>query len=128
KHPYSPTIRDVKNAERIFMEGYFRYQQKILDTFQSNYKLKHALKKPKVVKRKFKNYNRQYAGYVDTSNDTIIYIGLFNFKNKTKAEQYFSQWKKVIFLGSEGFYSKNQEHVQINISKRDFIFKIYNAQ
>ena len=86
--------------------------------------IKSKYKNPKNVINKYYKYNRQYAGFINKYNDTIVYVGLLNFENKRKANNYFEGWKENIFFGFDGFYEKNQENFLINLSKKEFVYKL----
>ena len=121
----TPNITEIRKAEKIFSKKYYEYRTNVLDSFNVDKSIiKKKLKTQKNVIKKFYKYNRQYIGFIDKSNDTIITIGLLNFSNKRKAEKYFQDWKKTIQFGFHGFYENNQEWVSINISKNDFVYKI----
>ncbi|MAU16008.1 MAG: hypothetical protein CMH46_10780 [Muricauda sp.] len=123
--PITPRISEIKRAEKILSEKYYEYRTNILDSFYVDKSIvKTKLKEPKNVVKKFYKYNRQYIGYVNNSNDTIITIGLLNFANKRKANKYFPDWEKTVQFGFHGFYENNQEWISINITKKDFIYKI----
>jgi len=125
--PYKPSIEDIKKAEKFLSENYYSYEQNILDSFQiTKHKISLEFKNPKNVIKKFQKYNRQYAGFINSSKDTIIYIGLLNFANKKKAEEYFDGWKEIIMLGSDGFYDKNQDSFLINQTKTSFVYRIHS--
>tara|TARA_R110002049_G_scaffold225046_1_gene396891 strand:+ start:1003 stop:1533 length:531 start_codon:yes stop_codon:yes gene_type:complete len=129
KKPYTPTIEDIKKAENFLFDNYYQYKVKVFRHFNYDENLINKLLKPKYkkaqkVKKKFCKYNRQYAGYINSSNDTIIYIGLLNFSNKKKAEQQFNGWQEKILIGFGDFYEKNQDFYNINISKDEFIYKL----
>ncbi len=123
KEPYSPTLNQVKRAESLFFSKYYEYRRGVLNSFKSDYKINPKLREPKNVKKRFFKYYRQYAGYVNNSNDSIIYIGLFNFSNQKKAAHYFEGWDKTLFLGSGKYYEENQEFYLINLTKNKIIFK-----
>ncbi|MCC9070171.1 hypothetical protein LNQ49_00940 [Flavobacterium sp. F-65] len=125
KKGYTPTMDDIKKTETHLLNNYYEYEANVLDSFnidKSKFNVK--FKKPLNVKKKFLKYNRQYAGFIDKSNDTIIYIGLLNFKNKKLANKYFEGWKENIFFGFDGFYEKNQKTYLYNLSKNKFIYKL----
>lgn len=129
KKPYTPTIEDVKKAENFLFENYYDYELKVLTYFKYDKSLiqkllKSKYKEPKKVKKKFCKYNRQYAGYINYSNDTIIYIGLLNFSRIKKAEQRFTGWKDELLMGFGDFYEKNQAFYNINMNKKDFVYRL----
>ncbi|MBA9073171.1 hypothetical protein GGR22_001297 [Flavobacterium gossypii] len=123
KEPFTPTLKQIKQAEDLFFSSYYEYRTKVLDSFKSNHKLDTKLKEPKKVKNKFFKYYRQYAGYTNSSNDSIIYIGLFNFSNQKKANDYFEGWDKILCLGSGKFYQDNQEFYIMNLTQKKIVFK-----
>jgi hypothetical protein len=125
KEGYTPTIDNIKIVEEYLFHNYYIYETNLLDSFnldQSKFKLK--FKKAAKVKKKFLKYNRQYAGFISKSNDTIIYIGLLNFENKRLANKYFEGWKENILFGSHGFYQKNHEKYFYNLTKNKLIYNI----
>jgi hypothetical protein len=123
--PLTPNISEIKRAEKILSEKYYEYRTNILDSFNVDKSIiNKKLKEPKNVVKRFYKYNRQYIGYVNNANDTIVTIGLLNFANKRKAEKYFPDWKKTVQFGFHGFYENNQEWISINISENEFIYKI----
>ena len=78
-----PNIEDVKRGEDFLFSHYYEHETKIrahfgLDIASVNVKYK----KPENVKKKFKKYNRQYVGYINTEKDTILHLSLLNFSNK----------------------------------------------
>ena len=127
KKAYTPTLEEIKRAEKILSEKYYEYETNILDSFNLDKSIiKKRLKKSKNVVRKFYKYNRQYISYIDQKEDTIISLGLLNFSNKKKANEYFPNWKNEFLVGFGKYYQKNQKLYSINITKNDFIYKIEN--
>lgn len=129
KEGYTPTIEDIRKAELFLFNNFYTYEVNVLKHFkykdeQIDKIIKPKFKNPKKVIKKFCKYNRQYAGYINKSNDTVLYIGLFNFSKKKKAEEKFFNWKNKIFLGSGDYYQKNQEFYTINLSRGEFVYKL----
>ena len=125
KEPLNPNILEIKRAEKILSEKYYEYRTTILDSFNTDKSIiRKKLKVPKNVVKRFYKFNRQYIGYMNNSNDTIITIGLLNFANKRRAEKYFPDWKKTVQFGFHGFYENNQEWISINITENEFVYKI----
>lgn len=114
---YPVNIKEAIEAEKFIQTNYYEYKKNQLNHFNSNYNIA-RFENPKNFKKNFKNYNRQYSGFVDQSNDTIIYVGMLNFKNKKKANSYFERWKEILILGSGDWYYANQEYFLYNISKK----------
>lgn len=130
--PYTPTIEDVKKVENFLLQNYYEYWVNFYRAFDYddrliNKLLKSKYKNPENVKKKYKKYNRQYIGYINSSNDTIIYIGLLNFRNKRKAEYYFEGWREQIIFGFGDFYQENQRNYRFNISKKEFVYKVMKS-
>jgi len=122
---YVPTIDEVKKAEIFISENYFYYENTISDFFKTKSKNSTSrYRDPKNVIKKYRKFNRQYISYINDQNDTIIYVGLLNFKNKQKADFYFNGWTEMIMAGSGGFYSENQKYFVINLTKKKFVYKV----
>ncbi|SCZ01107.1 hypothetical protein [Flavobacterium caeni] len=122
KEPVTPNLNQIIRSENILYKDYYKYRKSVLDSFRSNYKINSKYLKSKNVQKKFSKFNRQYAGYTNQIGDTIIYIGLFNFNNLKKAENYFENWDTILFLGSGGFYEGNQEFYEINLNQNKIEF------
>jgi len=117
--PITPTIEQVIISEKILDNYYYQYNIILnkrfnIDTTSINPKYQNPLK----VKKKFYKYYRQYAGYIDTNKDTIIYIRLMNFSNKKQANKRFADWENFIDSGYGDWYEKNQSRFYINLSKK----------
>lgn len=110
-------ISEAIEAEKYIQTNYYIYKRNELNHFKSDYDI-NSFKNPMNVKKKFKNYNRQYSGFRDQNNDTIIYVGMLNFKNKKKANDYFGAWKESLILGNGDWYYSNQEYFLYNLSKQ----------
>ena len=124
EEPLTPSIKSIKEAESIFSEKYYDYKSALIEVYGIEAsKINEDLKTPENVIEKFYNYNRQYIAYQNLSKDTIITIGLLNFKNKRKANKYFKDSETTIQYGFHGFYEKNQEWISINISRNQIRFK-----
>jgi len=120
----TPTIDNIKLAEDILFDKYYIHRVNVFKRFEARESLiPQKYRKAKNVKKKFNKYYRQYAGFVNKSNDTIIYIGLFDFSNKKKAQKYFEGWDQAVSIGFDGFYLNHQEYYEINISKNEIIDK-----
>lgn len=125
KTAYTPTIKDIKETENFLFNNYYEYETNVLDSFNLDKSvIKIKFKKRENVKKLFFKYNRQYVGYTNKCNDTIIYVGLLNFSNKKFANKYFEGWKDNIFFGFDGFYQKNQKNYRYNLSKNKFVYKL----
>lgn len=124
KKPYTPTIKDITNAENILFDKYYSHRISLLERFGIDKKeIKKKYKSPNKVKKKFYKHYRQYVGYINKNKDTIIYVGLFNFYCKKRAKKYFEGWDKVVFLGSGKYYERNQESYLINLTSKKIVDK-----
>ena len=119
--PFTPSLNQVKRAEKIMHENYYDFQVKWFDSLNVQSKLDVINNKPATFIKHFRKYNRQYTGYCDESKDSIIYIGLLNFSNKKKSELYFSSWKEMIVFGAGEFYEKNFRFCKINLTKEKIV-------
>ena len=117
KEKITININDAIEAEKFIMENFYEHRMRLLNHFGSNHNIK-KLKDSKMVKRRFKHYNRQYAGYIDKQNDTIIYVGMLNFSNARKANHKFNGWNNQLLLGTGDWYYSNQDSFIYNKTKR----------
>jgi hypothetical protein len=113
---YTPTINQVIRAEKIMHENYHNFEIIIADSLKLTGK--HDLKdsNSKTFIKHFRNYNRQYSGYLNENKDSLIFIGLLNFKNKKRIKPYFDDWKEEIFLCSGTFCKKNFKLCKVNLT------------
>jgi len=119
KKSFTPTEAQIKEAERILVEQYNLSKKEIVDSINKN--SKETLSYPKSVKnvkKRLCKYRRQYIGYTTKENDTIISVNLLNFKNKSKAKKYFSNWEKEYIIGFDGFYYENIEYFNVNLTDK----------
>ena len=113
---YTPNINQVIRAEKIMHENYHNFQIKLYDSL--NIRPIYTLKddKAKTFIKHFRYFNRQYSGYLDENKDTLVCIGLLNFKNKKIIKPYFDDWKEEIFLCSGTFCKKNFKLCKVNLT------------
>jgi hypothetical protein len=127
KEKITPTIEQIKRAEKILKENIFGYYEKALNSgiiyFHSsdNAKtredsLRLLLDMVKNVKKDMKNYYRQYLGYISNTNEEKIIIYLFNY-GTWSARNIFKNWKDDYCLGSGEFYDNNTFRFLINLTK-----------
>lgn len=117
KKSFTPTESQLKEAEKLLKEQYNLSKRKIVDSLSNAGR--EGLKYPdevKNVRKKLCKYRRQYVGYVNKDNDTIISINLLNFKKRRKAEKYFTDWETRYIVGFDGFYYKNMEYFDANLT------------
>lgn len=122
---YTPKIEDIVKAENFLMNNYYEYETNVLDSFKlDKIKINVKYKNPRLVRKKFYKYNRQYIGFINKSNDTIIHVILLNFSNKNKANENFSGWRENIVFGFGEFYEMNQKNYRFNLSKKKFEYRV----
>lgn len=117
----TPSNEQIQMAEKIFLKQYNLSRI----NFVNNYNISHneRINSPKIIpypRKAFKEYLRQYIGYVNERKDTIIVIGLFNFKNKRKIKEYFPNWQNEFIVGFGDFYEKpcNVDYFSVNLTKK----------
>jgi len=117
KSSFTPTNEQIEQAEKLLLEQYNSSKMDFVDNTNANSveELKYS-KKVKDVKKKLCKYKRQYIGYTTKENDTIIAIGLLNFKNKKKANKHFYDWENTYVIGFDGFYEENTEYFTANLT------------
>ena len=113
---YTPTINQVIRAEKIMHENYHIYEIMIYDSLKLTGKQDLKNSKPKTFIKHFRHYNRQYSGYLNENKDSLVCIGLLNFKNKKRIKPYFDDWKEEIFLCSGTFCQKNFRLCKVNLT------------
>lgn len=115
----TPTVEQIKRSETILFNNYYNYEINLCKKFNSDTTfIKTKYRKPNKVKKRFRKYYRQYAGFINTEKDTIIFIRLMNFSNKKRAKENFSNWDKFISSGSGGWYLNNEERFFIDLTKK----------
>jgi hypothetical protein len=115
----TPTIEQIKRSETILFNDYYNYEINICKFFNSDTTfLKAKYKKPENVKKRYRKYYRQYAGYVNIDKDTIIFMNLMNFTNKKRANDKFEYWDKSILYGFGDWYLNNEELFYINLTNK----------
>jgi hypothetical protein len=113
---FTPSINQIIRAEKIMHENYHNYEMMIIDSLKLTGESDLKSSNPKTFISHFRNYNRQYSGYIDENKDSIIFIGLLNFKNKKRIKPYFDNWKEEIFLCSGSFCQKNFRLCKVNLT------------
>jgi hypothetical protein len=106
---FTPSVQDIQKAESLLLNNYnsiMSSDERILN-FQPI----------KSVKRKFEKYVRQYLGFIDSSNNYIIFIQLLNFNVSHKdKERSFNGWKSYFITGSGTFYESNTSRYLVNLN------------
>lgn len=110
KERMTPTKDQVKQAEQIFIEKY--------NSTMGNDPRVLGFKPVEDVKNKFREYNRQYLGYIDQNGDKVILIQLLNFENRRKAKKNFPNWQNEFITGFGDFYERNVTIFTVNISDK----------
>lgn len=120
--PVQINIKNAIEVEELFLKQYY-YRQIYFDKKFNQPLTSNKYHEPKYVKNKFRRYNRQYYGYLNKDHDTIVFLGLLNFKNKKIVKEYFYLWKEELIFGSGDIIYENRKLFWINISKDSIILK-----
>ena len=113
----TPSLDMIKRAEDIFHQQLNKYYADLNKINPNRFANVHHINS----KKYFRLWKRQYIGYVNHENDTIILMNLMNFKRKKKAEKNFENWDKYFFTGMDGYYTYNLRNYQINICKKKYV-------
>lgn len=88
---YILSIDDVQQYENILKDSYIANKE-IASSSDAN---------SEIIPKHFKNFKRQYSGYINSSGDTLLVVCFIDFTNKQKAKKFFFNWKyQQIYLGS----------------------------
>jgi hypothetical protein len=123
---FEPSIEDVEKSEQILYENLRTH----LENKFSNIREKYPLTKDEInewkktidkadTKRQYRNFNRQYAGFINEKDERLIYIRLLNFSKPKQAIKYFENWKEEIIVGFGDFYEENTRVFVINIDRNE---------
>ncbi|WP_411032420.1 hypothetical protein [Spongiimicrobium sp. 3-5] len=123
KESFTPTKEQIKEVEKMLIAQYNSSKVSMVDSLRKKNPNENLVypKPANNVKRKLCKYKRQYFGYIAKTGDTIISVNLLNFKNKRKANKYFSNWKTEYVVGFDGFYYDNMEYFNANLTKNKLI-------
>lgn len=125
---FEPSIEDVEKSElilyenlRVFLEDRFSRTLKEhtltpleIDTWKKTIKNANS-------KKQYRNFNRQYAGFISDEKEKLIYIRLLNFSKPSLANRYFENWKEEIVIGFGDFYEENTRVFVINIDQNEIV-------
>jgi hypothetical protein len=118
---YTPEIEDVVEAEKMFSTGYYQYRKAVAARFPNiRYVVSDRFKDPRAVIKKYYQYNRQYAGFINKSNDTIIYLSAMNFAKREQAEKDFAGWKEKVVIDAVT-NENDQLNLEVNITKNTIV-------
>lgn len=88
---YILSITDVQEYESILKNGFISNNE-IANSSDIN---------SESIAKHFKNFKRQYSGYINSSGDTLLVVCFIDFTNRKKAKEFFYSWKyQQIFLSS----------------------------
>ena len=110
---FEPTVNEIQIGEEILKNDLKSFlRKKFIDT-QKEYSLSEAeLKQWEKtienvdVKKQYKRYNRQYAGFINKSGERILLIRLLNFKSNKKLKSTLKIGKMKFRLGLVNFMKK----------------------
>lgn len=72
----------------------------------------------------FKNYNRQYMGFLLPSGETLIIINLLNFKCRRKAKEMFHGWEESFIIGHGSYYEQNSIIISVYLNQQRLVLGI----
>lgn len=105
-HKFTPEVDDVLMAERIFID---------------KYKLPgigHSSKKKKSIKKMYRNYGRQYLGFVTFSGKKIVLIQLLNFDiTDAQLKNVYKDFHSRFIIGAGEFFERNCVIVLVDLNK-----------
>lgn len=107
---FTPKVDDLKIAESL-----------LCDQYNNAYTSDQRTIKFEVVenvRRKFRNYNRQYIGYINQDQERVILIHLLNFSSKKNIRRHFQNWENEYIIGFGDFYEKNVVTFKANLTKK----------
>ncbi|MBE9599481.1 hypothetical protein [Pedobacter sp. MC2016-24] len=84
KKHFTPSLADVKKAESFLLSN--ASDVKYINMF--------GMYEPRKLKKKLRQYNRQYIGYQNAELDSVILINLLNFSKRKHAKNNFDDWTK----------------------------------
>jgi len=123
---FEPSIEDVKKAEQILYENLGDYLEREFLKVREEYPLtKEDINKwEKTIdnadtKKLYRNYNRQYAGFINEVGERLVYMRLLNFRSPEQSKKYFENWKEEIVVGFGDFYEENTRVFVINIDRNE---------
>lgn len=121
-----PSVEDIKKSEQILYEDLRDYLESKFLRVREEYPLtkKEIDKWKKTIdkadaKKLYRNYNRQYAGFKNESDERLIYMRLINFRSPKQSKKYFENWKEEIAVGFGDFYEENTRVFVINIDRSE---------
>jgi hypothetical protein len=90
---YTPKESDIILAESILENSFDQGIAPVREKFDK--------------RRIFRNYNRQYVGFILPSGEPLILINLLNFRCEKKAHQMFDGWEETFIIGHGSYYEQN---------------------
>ena len=106
KSRFTPTLLEVKHAEIFLMSNNSKIEYIDMG----------SLYKPRDLHKILKTFRRQYVGYINNSEDSIIVIHALNFKERG-SKKAFDDWGKNYIIAYDGFYENNMVTFSINLTK-----------
>jgi hypothetical protein len=123
---FEPSIEDVKKSEQILYENLGDYLERKFSKIREEYPLiKEDINKWKKTinnadtKKLYRNYNRQYAGFINEAGERFVYMRLLNIRSPKQAKKYFENWKEEVMMGFGNFYEENTRVFVINIDRNE---------
>ncbi len=123
---FEPSVEDIKKSEQVLYENLVNYLEGKFLRVREEYPLtkKEINKWKKAInnadaKKLYRNYNRQYAGFINEADERLVYMRLINFRNPKQSKKYFANWKEEIVVGFGDFYEENTSVFVINIDRNE---------
>lgn len=125
---YEPSVEDVEKSEEILYGNLLNYMEDKFSAIREKYPLtqdevnewKKAIEETD-TKRQYRNFNRQYVGFINGEGEKLIYLRLLNFSKSKQANKYFENWKDEIILGFGDFYEENTRVFVINLNQNQIL-------
>lgn len=105
-HKFTPDVQDILTAEKIFFE---EYNLPALDHFS---------RKKRSIKKIYRNYGRQYLGFVTFSGEKLVLIQLLNFDiTSAQLKNVYKDFHSRFIVGAGDFFERNCVIVLVNLTE-----------
>ena len=64
-----------------------------------------------------RKFHRQYIGYINDRNDSILLVQFLRIVSQSKMKEYFPNWKNEYIVGFGRFYEENTNRYIINFNQ-----------
>jgi hypothetical protein len=97
KARFTPDLSEVRSAEVLFLKNY-----------DSARKADMRFSPQTSSKTNFRNWRRNYIGYIDDHGDKVVLIQLINFRKEKEALRNYDSWGKEFQVGFGDWFESNQ--------------------